>query len=76
MIYSLILLSSSTCSGIDSDHLYSFGRDIGDEEISFSDSGSTHPLPLSTPFVLFGQNKSTVYVSKPIVSVIMQSSSS
>lgn len=62
VIYGLVLLSS-TCSGIDNDQLYSFGRDFGDEVLSSLDNGSSDAIHLSTPFILFGQSKSTVYVS-------------
>ena len=61
-IYGGILLSS-TCSGITSEQMFSYGLSFGDSVLGSSDTEFSSEIHLDVPFVLFGQNHSSLYVS-------------
>ena len=60
-IYGGILLSS-TCSGITSKQMFSYGLSFGDSMLGPSDTEFSE-IHLDVPFVLFGQNHLSLHVS-------------
>ena len=64
MMLLLVLCTVSVSSGLAAGQLYSYGPSAGDEMLGASDTDSSDAIDLEIPFVLFGTNKTSLYVSR------------